>query len=155
MELTWGQQIIKQLHKKNSGSVGKRACVSLRYLSATTNWESMPLVCNEANFRLFFLDNFNNNLWWKTPEKIQTPMEFEPVPCTYYRYHWFAREFPTIFFPWLLFSFKKLILFIYGKFTDANDLTLAKQQTSFHLNEMRKSLKSPFLFFSVRKQLSS
>ena len=37
MELTGGQQIIKQLHKKNSGSVGKRACVSLRYLSATTN----------------------------------------------------------------------------------------------------------------------
>ena len=103
----------------------------------------------------FFLDNFNNNLWWKTSEKIQTPTEFEPVPCTYYRYHWFAREFPTIFFPWLLFSFKKLILFIYGKFTDANDLTLAKQKTSFHLNEMRKSLKSPFLFFSVRKQLSS
>ena len=37
MELTGGQQIIKQLHKKNSGSFGKRACVSLRYLSATTN----------------------------------------------------------------------------------------------------------------------
>lgn len=27
MELTGGQQIIKQLHKKNSGSVGKRACL--------------------------------------------------------------------------------------------------------------------------------